>query len=200
MEGAGFEVPPRAAPKAPDRRQEPATTATYWDLPVHSDRVVFVIDVSGSMNQPFGTGDATRLAEAKRQLARVLGLLPAKAKANVIAFGNDAQGFAAGLQTIDDRRRKSAQTWAEALEARGATNVHAALQRAFADADVDTIFLLTDGRPSAGTIVAPDALAREVQRWNIGRGICIHTVALGGRSDFLERLATDSGGEHTVAR
>jgi hypothetical protein len=198
-EGATFVVPERT-PREPKPRDRAATTASYWDLPVVSDRVVFVVDVSGSMNQPFGTGDATRLDEAKRQLIRVLGALPAKAKANVIAFGNGAEGLAAGLQTIDDRRRKSAATWTEALQAHGATNVHAALELAFAEQEADTIFLLTDGRPSIGAIVAPDALAREVQRWNVGRGLRIHTVALGGRSDFLERLAVESGGEHTVAR
>lgn len=198
-ESAQFTVPARKDRESRARDGGP-TTASYWDLPVTSDRVVFVVDVSGSMNQPFGTGNATRLDEAKRQLVRVLGMLPGRAKANVIAFGNDAEGLAAGLQTIDDRRRKAAATWTDALQARGATNVHAALQLAFADTEADTIFLLTDGRPSAGTIVAPEALAREVQRWNVGRGIVVHTVALGGRSDFLERLANDSGGAHTVAR
>jgi len=198
--GATFTVRPRRDQAEPARRDAAGTTASYWDLPVVSDRVVFVVDVSGSMNQPFGTGNATRLDEAKRQLGRVLAALPPKAKANVIAFGNDAHGLATGLQAIDDRRRKAAAAWTDALQARGATNVHAALQLAFADAEVDTIFLLTDGRPSAGAIVAPEPLAREVRRWNVDRGLRIHTVALGGRSEFLERLADDSGGEHTVAR
>lgn len=198
-EGATFEVPPRAA-KGFERGKPAGTAASYWDLPVTSDRVVFVVDVSGSMNQPFGTGDATRLDEARRQLLRVLEALPTKAKANVIAFGNDADGLLPGLQVVDDRRRKAAAEWCAALQARGATNVHAGLRLAFADAEADTIFLLTDGRPSAGALVEPEALAREVQRWNVDRGIRIHTVALGGRSDFLERLANDSGGEHTVAR
>ena len=101
---------------------------------------------------------------------------------------------------MGDRRRKAADAWVEKLESKGATNVHDALALAFADDEVDTIYLLTDGYPSAGPIVQPAALAREVQRWNTGRGIVIHTVALGGRSDLLERLATDSGGDHTVAR
>ncbi|MBL9078973.1 MAG: HEAT repeat domain-containing protein [Planctomycetes bacterium] len=198
-EGPTFVVPARAA-RRERNGADAGTTASYWDLPVLSDRVAFVVDCSGSMKQPFGTGDATRLDEAKRQLARVLAALPAKAKANVVTFGNDAKAFADKLQPIDERRRKAAASWVEALEAFGATNVHAALQLAFADPEVDTIYLLTDGRPSAGAIVAPDPLAREVQRWNTGRGVQIHTVALGGRSDFLERLAVDSGGEHTVAR
>lgn len=199
-EGATFTVPARKKPDTNRRDRDAGTAASYWNLPVYSDRIAFVIDVSGSMNQPFGTGDATRLDEAKRQLERVLAALPPKTRANVIAFGNDAQSFAPSLQPIDDRRRKAAGTWTTALAAHGATNVHAALERAFADPDVDTIYLLTDGRPSSGPIVEPTALAREVLRWNAGRGICIHTVALGGRSDFLERLAAESGGQHTVAR
>jgi hypothetical protein len=101
---------------------------------------------------------------------------------------------------LDDKRRAAAIAFARALTARGATNVHDGLQLAFADADVDTIFLLTDGQPSAGAVVDEDALLRTVAGWNVGRGVVIHTIAIGGRSRFLERLAEQSGGEHTVAR
>lgn len=175
-------------------------TISYWNLPVHSDRVAFVVDVSGSMAQPFGTGAGTRLDEARRQLVRVLGLLGSKAKANVITFAAAADGFAEGLQPLDDRRQKAVAAFAEAMAAKGPTNVHDGLQRAFADAEVDTIFLLTDGRPSSGPVVDEEALLALVARWNLGRSVRIHTVALGGRSRFLERLAQQSGGNHTVAR
>ncbi len=200
-EGATFRVAakkPRGRPG--DERRGGPTAATYWNLPVHSDRVAFVVDASGSMAQPFGTGDQTRLDEAKRQLARVLEALPAKGKANVIAFADGAKSCAEALQLLDDRRRAAAAAFARGLAARGATNVHDGLQLAFADAEVDTIFLLTDGQPSAGPVVDEEALLRTVAGWNAGRGICIHTVAIGGRSRLLERLAEQSGGEHTVAR
>lgn len=186
-----------------DRRRggEPApTTASYWNLPVTSERVVFVVDASGSMLQPFGTGDGTRLDEAKRQLVRVLTALPNKAKANIVVFSDEAKAFANDLQTLDDKKKKAASAFAEAIQARGPTNVHAGLRMALADGDVDTIFLLTDGQPSSGPVVDQDALLREVAQWNLGRVVRIHTVAIGGRSRFLERLAEQSGGEHTVAR
>ena len=62
------------------------------------------------------------------------------------------------------------------------------------------MFLLTDGRPSVGSIVDPDELAATVRLWTSGRGVTIHTIALGGRSRLLEELARDSGGQHTVAQ
>ena len=98
------------------------------------------------------------------------------------------------------RLATAATAFARGLTARGATNVHDGLHRAFADGDVDTIFLLTDGQPSAGPVVDELALLAAVASWNVGRGIVIHTVAIGGRSRLLERLAEQSGGEHTVAR
>lgn len=211
-EGATFTVPPRAAEPDEDgdrpRRRggereaepvAPAGTVSYWNIPVVSTRVAFVVDISGSMNQPFGTG-STRIDEARRQLQRVLASVPDGCRGNVIAFGNGARGFADKLQPLDKKRRAAWRQQIDGLVIGGATNVHAALQLAFADPDIDTIFLLTDGQPSAGAITAPDALADAVARWNLSRQIRIHTIALGGRSPFLARLAADSGGSAQVAR
>lgn len=198
-EGDGFTA---LAPRQPAGKPKAGgdTAATYWNIPVLSDRVAFVVDVSGSMNQPFGTGSATRLDEARRQLRQVLDRLPKQCRANVITFSFGAAGLFDRLQPIDKKRRQDAETAIAALAARGPTNVHDALKLAFADADVDTIFLLTDGHPSSGPIVQPDALAAEVERWNVARGVRIHTIGIGEASKFLERLAAASGGEHTTAR
>jgi len=198
-EGADFRVPSARPQDADDRRGAGGTVATYWNIPVNSDRVAFVVDVSGSMTQPFGTG-GTCLDEARRQLVRVLGQLGPKARANIIAFHHDTNPWQSKLQKIDKKRRTAGTRFADSLESRGGTNVHAAMRLCFDDPDVDTIFLLTDGRPSAGLITAPDTLADEIASWNLGRGIRIHTVSIGGRSRFLQRLADESGGEHNVAR
>ncbi len=201
---ADFKIPPRPDEAKPRHGQPSAakadTAATYWDIPVRSERVAFVVDVSGSMRETIGTGKVTRLDEAKRQLLRVLEVLPAKAKVNIVGFGTTTTAWAERLQPLDKRRRKAAAEFVQALEIRGATNVHDGLKVAFDDPEVDTIFLLTDGYPSAGEIVAPDRLARAVAAWNLGRGIRIHTVAIGGPSTLLERLAEESGGEHAVSR
>lgn len=175
-------------------------TVSYWNIPVHSDRVAFVVDTSGSMLKPFGTGNATRLWEAKRQLRKVFDALPAKAKMNVITFAGDTTSLFPKLQALGKKQRTTAEAFVKALYGKGPTNVHDALAAAFADDDVDTIFLLTDGQPSAGPIVDRDALSEQVARWNADRGIRIHTVAIGQKSALLARLAKDSGGEHSVSR
>lgn len=175
-------------------------TVTYWSLPVDSEAVAFVVDVSGSMNQPFGTGGSTRLDEAKRQLQRVLQGLPPGAKGNIVTFATEAKGLTERLQPFDPKHRAAAAAFAAEMTARGATNVHGALELAFADPAVDTIYLLTDGQPSAGPVVDGEALLALVRQWNLGRSVRIHTVALGGRSEFLARLAADSGGECVLAR
>jgi hypothetical protein len=197
--GDTFEIP-----KLDEKRGKDApkadTTATYWDIPVRSERVVFVVDVSGSMRETIGTGKVTRLDEAKRQLLRVLDLLPAKAKVNIVGFGTKATAWSDKLQPLDKRRKKAAADFVQALTIQGATNVHDGVKLAFQDEEVDTVFLLTDGYPSAGEIVAPGRLAAAIANWNVGRGIRIHTVAIGGASNFLERLAKESGGEHAVSR
>lgn len=197
-EGDRFE--PRKPADTSSGRGRDTATVSYWNIPVHSDRVAFVVDTSGSMLKPFGTGNATRLGEAKRQLRKVFEALPAKAKMNVITFAGDARGLFPKLQALSKRKRAAADEFVEALGSKGPTNVYDAVRLAFDDPDVDTIFLLTDGQPSAGAIVDRDRLAAEIGRWNASRSIRIHTIAIGQKSDLLARLAKDSGGEHRVSR
>lgn len=196
----GDNFTPRQPLAAMPKRTAEKKTVSYWNVPVTSDRVTFIVDVSGSMAKPFGTGSGTRLEEAKRQLTGVINKIPKKAKINIITFAGDAKSLFPKLQALGKKQHKAASACINEIYAKGPTNVHDALETAFIDRDIDTIFLLTDGRPSAGPVVAPTALAEEVARWNVSRSIVIHTIAIGEKSPFLARLAKDSGGEHNVAR
>ena len=176
------------------------TSASYWDMPVHSRRLTFVVDTSGSMNKPFGTGDTTRLDEAKRQLRSVFERLPKGSALNVVGFADSADEMFDRLQPLSSRRRKAAEEFVDELLGKGSTNVFASLESAFEDDAVDTIFVLTDGRPSSGYVADVAALAKMARLWNAGRLIRIQTIALGETSELLEQLATDSGGVYRVAR
>ena len=90
--------------------------------------------------------------------------------------------------------------YVDKLEANGGTNLFDALELAFKDVDVDTIFVLSDGEPTAGSVRDPGSIRRLVASWNEQRQIRIHCIAIGGTLKLLEALAADSGGEYMQVR
>lgn len=196
---ADVTIPMKDAPSGGRTRTDP-TAAAYWDMPVVSDRITFVVDTSGSMKKPFGTGDSDRLEQAQAQLRAILEKLPKGSKANVIAFSAGAVNMFDDLSSLSSRRLKGAKKFVDALESKGPTNVYAALAAAFSQDEVDTIYLLTDGRPSSGTVADVGAIRGWARLWNAGRMVRLHTIALGNKSDLLKDFATDSGGVYRVAR
>jgi hypothetical protein len=104
------------------------------------------------------------------------------------------------LIEMDDSLREDSVLYVEGLRAAGGTNVYEGLAAAFEDEYVDTIYLLTDGDPSAGAITDPLALREEVERWNSVRGIRIHCISVGKASPLLSGIADDSGGDYTEVK
>ncbi|MDA1221339.1 MAG: HEAT repeat domain-containing protein [Planctomycetota bacterium] len=201
-EKAGFQlIPADAFAKAPASRSAQAVTASYYGIPMVSDRVVFVVDISGSMAAQVGTSASrNRLDEAKAQLLRVLEGATKQFQFNIVPFHTTVDAVFDEMLPAADRPKASARDKVAALKPTGGTNVHDAMARAFAEPDVDTIYLLSDGSPSAGPIVDPDQLATEIARWNRSRRIRIHCVSIGAESPMLERIATESGGEYAMTR
>lgn len=88
----------------------------------------------------------------------------------------------------------------------GKTNTHAALIAALDaggrgtkdknyECAVDTIFFLSDGRPTVGEYVDPKDVLREVRATNSLRKVVIHTIAIGEfQKDFMLQLAQENGG------
>lgn len=65
------------------------------------------------------------------------------------------------------------------------------------DPEVDTIYLLSDGVPSYGTVSRDYRVRQEVRRVNRWRRVAIHTILLGTRGTdrkFMLALATENGG------
>ena len=80
------------------------------------------------------------------------------------------------------------------LGAGGGTNLFGSLEFVFEDPQVDTIFILSDGEPSVGTILDPRAIRSEVAKWNQNREVKIHSISIGSSLQVLEWLSEDSGG------
>ncbi len=189
--------PKKAKKKQKDNKREKGRTVTYYDLPLISERVTFVVDTSGSMKAKVGTSKKrTRLGEAKRQLSNVVQEMAKNTKFNLVFFDHGTKKLFKVVADADRASRAEALERIEKTKAGGGTNVFAALQSAFADPDIDTIYLLSDGYPSAGEIQDANALADEVARWNRTRQVRIHCIAIGADSGLLRRLAEESGGKY----
>lgn len=198
-----FELVPAdaLAKKKPAEGKAEHKTVTYYDIPLVSHRVSFVVDTSGSMDAKIGTDrKRSRLDEAKRQLRRVVSEIPRTTQFNVVFFSSRARQVFKVITNATEASRKSALETVEGLKAGGGTNIFEALERAFDDQDIDTVYLLSDGYPSAGKIQDASALADEVARWNRTRQVRIHCIAIGSNSAFLRRLAEESGGTYAHFR
>lgn len=195
----GFALPPLEAVRG-GVESNAGVTVAYHGIPLVSDRIAFLVDVSGSMRERLGTDDRrTRLDGAKAELAKVFAALPDDHRCNLIAYESEVLALWDGLRAVGPHRATLLETAAKLPYGR-ATNLFDALERAFADAEVDTIYLLSDGEPTNGRLVAPDEILDEVRRWNLQRQIVIHCIGLGTDSRLLRELAADSGGDHRVVR
>ena len=209
----GFKIATRkqldAAEKAREMRrltQRTTSKAKFFGIKVESHRVIFVLDVSGSMIESMygrevdGRG-AARIDIAKLELKKAIENLEPGALFNVMIFSSGVdrwQKSGIGVNTQQDR--EAALTWVERLGASGGTNLYDAVREAMGDADVDTIFVLSDGVPTTGEVIDPHRIRLDIARWNRHRRIKINTIAIGGNLEVLEWLAQDSGGSYRQLR
>ncbi len=202
-EGAGFTLPSReeavaAADARRENKERSATVASFYGLDVQSDRIAFVLDTSGSMNETQGRG--TRMEAAREQLRASLEGYPDGAWFNLVFFSSGVTPWREEMVRMDDFTRNAALDYVNRQGPGGATAIYDALRMVFADRNVDTIFLLTDGEPQGGTENDPLAIREAVELWNLARGIEIHCVSVGTSSDLLRDLARDSGGKYREER
>lgn len=198
----------RDAPPPPTPSRE--SQVSFFEIPVLSDRLVFLIDLSGSMREPSPAG-GTKLDVARRGLLETLRDLPPAARFGIVGLGCDDEGryLEPEKKTWQGRPvllpavpavKADARRWLEALEARGWTNLYDGIARAFEAPDVDTIYLYSDGGASKGTFVAASEILSQVAALNRFRRVVLHAVEVPGdrilpdNRRLLRRLAEDTGG------
>jgi Mg-chelatase subunit ChlD len=179
-----------------------AQDAEFFGVPIESHRAIFIIDTSGSMveavpGRMVGNREAARIEVAKEELQQCLKALDEHALFNIFSFSSGVgRWLESGIATANAKSRAEAIEFVERLGAGGATNLYDTLKMAFEDPDVDTIYVLSDGEPTAGEVTDPHQIREDVKRWNQHRRIVIHTIAVGGSLEVLEWLAKDSGGSY----
>ena len=191
--GEKFEVPD-ARPELPPQPPGGGTRAKFYGIPVESDRVIFVIDQSGSMGH-FGTDDKpSDLDKAVEQTLAVIEKLDKNARVNVILFETTVRPWAKQLVPLNKKSRAALKRHLLAQKPMGSTNLYDALEMALLTPKVDTVYLLSDGSPTGGKFVDDEDILREVRNINRLRRIAIHCVSLGFPSRLLKQLAEQNGG------
>jgi len=194
----------KAKRSAEDARLKQATKvqSKFFGIRIVSHKVILVLDISLSMDVPIasdydGKSGLTRMEVAKAEMAKAIQSLEPGGFFNVITFcGDVAHWVDGGLAATSQKNLEAARAFVDESMMGYGTNTYGALEKAFADPDVDTIYFLSDGEPTVGRETDPVIIREHVKQWNEHRGIVIHAIAIGGEHDILEWLAEDSGGTY----
>lgn len=179
---------------------------------IESSQVLFVIDVSGSMQveaEDTSGQRRSRLDYVRESLAGVIeAQLGPQDSFNVLAFSSEVALLSKKPLEASPAHKKKALAWLETLKPQAGTNVYLALERAFQLRNVDTIYFLSDGSPSEGESVITTEIVGRVRAWNSGRGVRIEAIGFlagegsahgvtenkGMAKRFLEALAANNDG------
>ena len=229
------ELAKRKAENAALYKPQPGEATTYHGIQSKSRKVLFVIDVSGSMESDvvekdrFADGDYpsySRMDIVKTELARTVEGLGEETWFNILSFATDVKAWKKSLVKANVLSKSSAKDWTSRLEPiggaskqdlaavglvgaanldKGRTNTWGALSRALGIdgsakkdpylLEVDTVFFLSDGRPTHGEFVDIEDILKGVKEANELRKVVLHTIGIGEfQKTFLKRLAEDNGG------
>lgn len=251
---------------SPDPTQEGRTIArpSFFNTVAVGKRILFVVDISGSMEWPAKMGPKgggpetgsnrekgegpdysnvrTKLDLAKVELIWTLSKLPEDMSFNVIVYETKHRLIdeaIEGMVVANQANKAKFTSSVLALKANGGTNIHGSLTRAMCITrrppavqgdpaldkramleGADTIFFLTDGRPSwsddstgygevhpkwgsigNGRFCKPAEILADITRVNTFRKVVIHTVGISEDhdKDLMEKLALHNHGQY-VAR
>lgn len=186
----------------------------FYGIRTSSKRVVFCLDVSGSMEWSLAGQNEKgppRLDKAKEELVKALNGLPEDARFAIVVYSTDVRAWKKNLEPASPKNKASARKFVEDLKPEGATNVFDALAAAMEIAappakgrepGADTIFFMTDGQPTHGKVIDPHQILDEVTRRNRVLGVTLHTVGVSKDQNaaFLLNLAKRNGGRYVAFR
>ena len=100
------------------------------------------------------------------------------------------------LHRLGGPGRREAIDFVQNLSCQWGTNIYDTLEFTLKDRRVDTIYLLSDGRPVGGKYSAPEDIIREIGAINRVRGAKINCISFGRETAFLKKLAAQNQGEY----
>ncbi len=186
------------AAEAPSSAAEEERTTTFVGHAVRSDRVTFVIDMSGSM-WTVANGES-RKARVERELRKALEGLPPTARFNVLPFHDTPWPWSNGLVDATPANIAEALKAFERNTTRGKGDIWGAFMRALEDPEVDTLVLLSDGAPSGGERWHVELMQLLYAREHRLSGVAVDVVLFGGSKTLAKswtKFAEAFGGRLT---
>lgn len=187
--------------------EAPRTSAGFFGLRPETDRLLFVIDRSGSMETRFGTGKDTRHDEAIRQMLLLLRSLGEDTRFGIVVFSGGTHLWRRELSPATDSNLENARRWLHSHPPKGGTNLRPGIERALRIGgdgkpdlerlEADTVMVLCDGATAEGRTWVQPFLGRILDATRIR----FHGVQIGGAGDgTLQALAEGTGGEFVQVR
>lgn len=222
-------------PKKPpiDPLDDKRTGVGLFGLDITGRNIIFILDISGSMNatdpptpeqlekirgRTVVKGERDKLLEelmesrrrivrAKKELVNVVNSLGEDRRFNLIVYSSEVKSWEKRLLSAEDKVKKKAVTFIEALKPTGVTFTDEALEAALLDPYVDTIYLITDGAPthlgSQGNELPQDApelmerILKFTRATNYLRNVRLFTLGFAGaKEEWLTALATENHGKY----
>lgn len=217
-------VPEGIGTDAADLDPEQVTAlAETWTVIAPQSRILALIDISGSMDEPVGEG-ATRIDLTRQSAQAALSVVPEQTAIGLWYFATELDGDADYVQEAPVRALneevRSGVTQKDALLAEterlttdvltGDTGLHDALWAAYSTMQesaspesISSVLLLTDGinnDPSGGLSESATVQRLTEARESGGSPVTVVLIGMGPEVDAgaLERLATAAGGESLV--
>ena len=193
----------RWRPALHDQSRNPRKTVVFFDVPLHTGRIAFVFDLSGSMKDDVD-GGRTKMDLLREQFAKTLKDMSADARADLLVYRYPG-GFppkpaltrAFGkLLPFNKKNASKASAWLKKQHPKGWGAIYEPLTAIFGE-DVDTVVLLSDGRPSRGKLDRDFRILQEYPYVNRLRRVQVNTILLGTKGadqKFMEELAEATGG------
>src|SRR5712691_1128522 len=180
----------------------PEPLPEFFGVPIYAKRVVFVIDRSRSMAS--SVDGVTRLKEAVDQLEKAVEKLDRYAFFNVIAYNTDVLPFMSQLVPAEDDNKRAARNFAYRLTHEKKTACYDALYAGLmADANLEAMYFLSDGEPTAGRVVDMPTIVNSITAQNARQRTSIYTLGIDARDaheEFLRSLARRNSGKFVMIR
>ena len=171
-------------------------TVTFAGLPILSERVCFLIDLSGSVWQKNKDGK-TRKSVIDDELKKALEALPATTEFNLIPYTAAPIPWQPGLVAADKKNVAKALDFFTSRKDTGTGNFWDAWLVALDDPKVDTIVMLSDGAPSGGHRWNLTLMRQLMAEHNRFRRVALDAVLADAKGRIVEEwrgMCADSGG------